>query len=286
MRTHKSLLKFVLLLLVALTSVTACGTKKVPQVAPAPSVQAPAAKSEDPKTVADLAKSVEDLKKQVEALQPKKPVAGTDPTKIVPTREEIDAAKAKILAKQNDPVIAAEIKRAREAEAKKVAEAELRSGATAEQRIALDLVEKNRKAEEGNAKDMRKARAEAGIVCSTLEQMQSVEIVDLSLFDRGGSATKLTVKVTNPHQFPISIEGDSGMVVRNLCAGGSISITRKVPWLADDNYTEQFRYTARAKFPDGILGFDESQQYSLYAGDARSGRRERTEYWTIQIQRR
>jgi hypothetical protein len=92
------------------------------------------------------------------------------------------------------------------------------------------------------------------------------------------------IRVTNLHSSSVNIEDESGPVVRNLCTGGSITMFRARNMWLDGNIL-QFHYTAKGTFPDGSMGLQESQQFSLSAYDVSSGRVQQYFTWNVSLQK-
>ncbi|MDQ5949235.1 MAG: hypothetical protein QG589_361 [Patescibacteria group bacterium] len=92
------------------------------------------------------------------------------------------------------------------------------------------------------------------------------------------------VRVTNTHSRPVDIEDENGPVVRNLCAGGSVTLFRARNMWVDGNYL-QFHYVAKGVFPDGSMGLQESQWFSLSAYDVSSGRVQQYYTWQVTLQK-
>ena len=92
------------------------------------------------------------------------------------------------------------------------------------------------------------------------------------------------VRVVNLHSSSINIEDESGSVVRNLCAGGTITMFRARNMWLDGNIL-QFHYTARGTFPDGSMGLQESQWFTLSSYDVSSGRHQQYYTWQVTLQK-
>ena len=92
------------------------------------------------------------------------------------------------------------------------------------------------------------------------------------------------IRVINLHSRPVSIEDESGVIVENLCPGGSITLFRARHMWTDGNYYT-FHYIARGQFPDGSLGMQQSQSFYLSAYDVSSGRSQQFASWNVQLQK-
>jgi len=95
-------------------------------------------------------------------------------------------------------------------------------------------------------------------------------------------SSTVKVQVFNQGQVPVDIfVPRHGMVVGNLCSGGSLTLFR-ARRLTDPDYI-QFRFVAKATLPDGRLVTAESQQYQLSKYDWSSGRGRQEYEWYIQL---
>jgi len=68
--------------------------------------------------------------------------------------------------------------------------------------------------------------------------------------------------------------------VRNLCAGGSITLYR-ARVLFNDPDTIQYSYISTGKFGDGSLGRQQSQTFSMFSGQVNA----QNYTWEIQLQK-
>lgn len=198
------------------------------------------------------------------------------------------------LAQQVDPKVAQEIEQIRSREElirlraeeirlqKRIEEAkkELRKVEPREERQARKEIEraekKSIKADEVADKAAQRA-AITGCEAGTVE-------VHPNIAPRFTINSSVRVRVTNPEQVSVDIEdAQSGLVVRNLCPGGSLTIFRARN-IADPDHMN-FRFLAKARFPDGSLGMDESRSYRLSSRDWSSGRGRQYDDWTIHLRK-
>ena len=146
---------------------------------------------------------------------------------------------------------------------------------------------------------MRKARAEfekaeKKVAEAEKKREQAIERSGLAGCDAGSVwvhpdavpyrsiSSTVRIRVFNPESVPVNIEDPRhGVVVRGLCPGGSLTLFRARS-LVDPDYL-QFRFIARATLPDGRLGIEESQSYTLSSHDWSSGRGRQEYDWTIQL---
>lgn len=166
--------------------------------------------------------------------------------------------------------------------AKEVAEAEkaLRKSEPREERQARKEVEKTEKkvakAQENAEKAVQRS-AITGCEAGTVD-------VHPSVAPRWTINSSVRIRVTNPEQVPINIEDvQHGLIVRNLCPGGSLTIFRARNIADPDRMS--FRFTAKARFPDGSLGMDQSRSYRLSSRDWSSGRGRQEYDWTIRLRK-
>lgn len=166
--------------------------------------------------------------------------------------------------------------------AKQVEEAEkaLRKSEAPEERQARKELEKEEKkvakAEESAEKAIDRADI-TGCESGTVE-------VHPNIAPRFTINSSIRIRVTNPEQVPIDIEdAQHGLIVRNLCPGGSLTIFRARN-IADPDHMS-FRFLAKAMFPDGTLAMGESRSYRLSSRDWSSGRGRQYDDWTIHLRK-
>jgi uncharacterized protein YceK len=140
----------------------------------------------------------------------------------------------------------------------------LRKADTPEMREARAILAKDAKIVAKNKMATAEAYAYAGLTgCKTQEERSAVKIVDFSAFGGTGYAPRVFVTATNLNPFPVSIRGDRGTVVEDLCSGGTITLMSKLGLYVSDDFYLQTRFTAHGVFPDGTPGTAESQSFSL-----------------------
>jgi hypothetical protein len=100
---------------------------------------------------------------------------------------------------------------------------------------------------------------------------------------RRNASSTVKVQAFNQGQVPVDIyEPKHGLVVRNLCPGGSLTLFRARRLGIDPDYI-QFRYVAKAILSDGRMLTAESQQYQLSKYDWSSGRGRQEYDWYIEV---
>lgn len=166
------------------------------------------------------------------------------------------------------------------------------------ERQLAELEEEARKSETAEAKQLRQELkgmedekrslqdkvAKAAITGCSAEELRDIAVAERAI---GGYSINsyVKVRVTNLEDFVIdSIEDESGLVVRNLCGGGSVTLFRARNW-AKSADRMSFHYIAKGHFPDGSLGIAESQYYTLTAQDWQWGQGEQFLSWQVRLQK-
>lgn len=91
----------------------------------------------------------------------------------------------------------------------------------------------------------------------------------------------VVMRVFNPYPNQIDIFDEEGVVVKNLCSYGSISLIRRLNvFVGDGNYMRVF-WTARGLDKHGRAGYDQSQPVYLNASDTYRTRENKV--WHIRL---
>lgn len=90
------------------------------------------------------------------------------------------------------------------------------------------------------------------------------------------------MRVFNPYPAPIDIFDERGVVVKNLCSLGSITLFRRLnTFIGDSNQLDVF-WTARGLDEHGRVGFEQSRRVSLNVWD--TWRTQQIEVWQVRLQ--
>lgn len=171
--------------------------------------------------------------------------------------------------------------RAEEIKAEKTAKArieEYRKKDTPEMRKARKEIERTQKDLKSQAKKMARAYDRADIYgCDE----DSVYINPRATgFYSINPHVKLRVK--NPYPFSINIHDESGLVVGDLCPGGSMTLFRARNVWRDGQFLD-FQWTAEAALANGSQAVDSSRRFTVTAWDAQYGRLQQYDTWVVQL---
>lgn len=137
---------------------------------------------------------------------------------------------------------------------------------TRQQKKLRQKIEKAEKRKQKAAKRAAAALADAAIAgCAPGTVRVNLRAVGNASSNFFISKSAAKMRVINLHTSPIDVSDESGVVVHNLCSGGSITLSRGYSsfFFSNSNQRVEYHYIATGKFPDGSLGTQRSQTVSL-----------------------